>query len=150
VSRSEANHDPEGERIGAWLRQWPPVHPPPGFARRWLVRLEQHRERRRRGQARWVLAGLLAGSLLAALLLGIGTLRVAGSPAGLAEYWIRTAVNARNALLGSYLLARDLGGILPALIGGTAGAVTLAWASALWFAALYRYSFANVPNGGRE
>ena len=142
--------DPEWDLIEAKLRRAPQLGPAAGFSRRWLARLEQHREARRERQARVLLGGLLLGALLSLALVGVEALRVLGSPAGLAASWIRAGLSARGTLEGSYLFLSEIGGGLPALFGGLAIALTIGWASAVWFAALYRFSFANLPNGAEK
>jgi hypothetical protein len=97
-----------------------------------------------------MLGGLLLGALLSLALVGLEALRLLGSPAGLAASWIRAGLSARGTLEGSYLFLREIGGGLPAVFGGLAVALTIGWVSALWFAALYRYSFANLPNGATK
>ncbi|HLF36461.1 MAG TPA: hypothetical protein VI520_00855 [Anaerolineales bacterium] len=139
--------DTEWDLIEAQLRRSPPLGPAVGFSRRWLARLEQHREARRHRQVQLMLGGLLLGALLSLALVGLEALRLLGSPAGLAASWIRAGLSARGTLEGSYLFLREIGGGLPAVFGGLAVALTIGWVSAVWFAALYRYSFANLPNG---
>ena len=142
--------DPEWALIEASLRRAPLLGPAVGFSRRWRVRLEQRRDQRRRRQAQVVLGGLLLGALISLGLLGIEALRVLSSPAGLVANWIRAGLGARSTLEGSFLLLKDVGGGLPAVLGGLAAALTLGWVSVVWFAALYRYSFANLPNGEKK
>ena len=142
--------DPEWALIEAKLRRSPQLGPAAGFSRRWLARLEQRREARRERQAQVLLGGLLLGALLSLALVGVEALRVLSSPAGLAASLIRAGLIARETLVGSYLLLREIGGGLPAVFGGVAIALTLGWVSAVWFAALYRFSFANLPNGAQR
>ncbi len=97
-----------------------------------------------------MLGGLLLGSLLSLALVGLEAVRVMGSPAELVADWIRVGLSARGTLQGSYLFLRDIGGGLPAALGGLAVATTIGWVSAVWFAALYRFSFANLPNGAEQ
>ncbi len=142
--------DLEWDLIEARLRRSPQLGPAAGFSRRWLARLEQHREARRQRQVQLMLGGLLLGTLLSLALVGAEALRVVGSPAGLAANWIRAGLSARSMLEGSFLFLRDIGGGLPAVFGGLAIALTIGWVSVVWFAALYRYSFANLPNGAEQ
>jgi len=94
-----------------------------------------------------MLGGLLLGALLALAFAGVEALRILGSPAGLASSWIRAGLSARGTLEASYLFLSEIGGGLPAVFGGLAIALTIGWVSVVWFAALYRFSFANLPNG---
>ena len=142
--------DPEWDLIEAKLRRSPQLGPAAGFSRRWVALLEQRREERRLRQVRLMLGGLLLGALLSLALVGVEALRALGSPAGLVGGWIRAGLSARGTLEGSYLFLRDIGGGLPAVFGGLAVALTIGWVSAVWFAALYRFSFANLPNGAEK
>jgi len=142
--------DPEWDLIDAKLRRAPQLGPAAGFSRRWLARLEQHKDERRQRQVQLMLGGLLLGALISLALVGLEALRVLGSPAGLAASWIRAGLSARGTLEGGYLLLSEIGGGLPALLGGLAVALTIGWVSAVWFAALYRFSFANLQNGAEE
>ncbi|MGH2618990.1 MAG: hypothetical protein ACRDHG_00270 [Anaerolineales bacterium] len=142
--------DPEWDLIEAKLRRSAQLGPAAGFSRRWLARLDQQREQRRERQVRLMLGGLLLGALLSLALAGVEALRVLGSPAELVGSWIRAGLSAQGTLEGSYLFLRAIGGGLPAVFGGLAVALTIGWVSAVWFAALYRYSFANLPNGAEK
>lgn len=142
--------DLEWDLIEARLRRSLQLGPAAGFSRRWLARLERQRDRRRDRQAQIVLGGLLFGALLALALVVLEALRVVGSPAELAANWIRAGLDARRTLEGSYLFLREIGGGLPAVFGGLAVALTIGWVTVAWFAAIYRFSFANLPNGAEK
>jgi 4-hydroxybenzoate polyprenyltransferase len=128
------------------LRQSEQIDAAPGFTRRWKARVQAQRERRRRRQVSLVLAGTLAGAFLSLMALGLAALM---SPAGLAAGWIESVIRARQVLEASLHLVTAIGDGLPAIIGGIAVSLTLAWLSVLWFASIYRFAFQNLPNGGR-
>lgn len=122
--------------------------PAPGFSARWQARLAQSRERDRRRQAEWVLAGTCGGAILLSLLLGLHWIDLLRSPAGL----LMDLATGLSSLVARLLVMQDLLTSLFRLLGPSAlplgglGFVAAASAVAvLWVVSIYRFAIQGVP-----
>ncbi len=122
----------------------PMAGPERGFTRRWRMRVVEKRARRHQQQVRWLLGALFMGAIAAFVLIG---LEVLASPAQLGAAGIEAVIWVSKFLDTGVRFLAILGDGWPALLGALALSAALAWLSAVWAAAMYRYSFSRIQNG---